>query len=597
MPPALRTLGAPLLVAVVVFLVFLPVLGNDFVDWDDGTLFVQNLAYRGLGPAQIRWMFSTVLLGHYVPLTWLTLGLDYVLWGMNPVGYHLTNLLLHTTSAVLLLFIARRLLAAANDFSATSLGIGSVVAALFFAIHPLRVESVAWVTERRGVLSGALFLGSVLLYLKGTDACGPRRRWYVTFSVVAYLLAALAKSSVMTLPVVLVLLDVYPLGRLQGGMREWLSGANRSIWAEKAPFVAVGLLTALLGYGAHAEGSPHIDASGLSRATNVVYSLTFHLMKTAIPAPLSPRYEAPLSLDPLEPRFLAAIFCVVGVTILVLVSTARSPLGITLWVAYGTLLAPASGVIPLASQLTADRYSYLPGLVWAVLVGAGSAAVAEAGRRGAIRPPLKWLAAAAMAFWLVTLGMLTWRQEGVWRDSESLWRHAVLATPDCSLCHVHRGQWLQAHGDLELAVWHYQQALALRPSRAAVHANLAWTLTKLGRLPEAAEHYRTLLIHEPTLVAARSSLAAVLIADGRPSEALDVLRQASDGNSPEDVIAFFSGALVARPDDASLRLGLLQAYLTSGRVDLAREQYEVLRRLDPSLSVSVGALLPIVTSK
>jgi Flp pilus assembly protein TadD len=126
---------------------------------------------------------------------------------------------------------------------------------------------------------------------------------------------------------------------------------------------------------------------------------------------------------------------------------------------------------------------------------------------------------------------------------------------------------------------------------------LAWTLTKLGRLPEAAAHYRTLLIHEPTLVAARSNLAGVLIADGRPSEALDVLRQASDGSSPEEVIDFFSEALVARPGDASLRLGLLQGYLTSGRVDLAREQYAVLRRLHPSLSVSVGALLPIVASK
>jgi Flp pilus assembly protein TadD len=126
---------------------------------------------------------------------------------------------------------------------------------------------------------------------------------------------------------------------------------------------------------------------------------------------------------------------------------------------------------------------------------------------------------------------------------------------------------------------------------------LAWALTQLGRLPEAAAHYRVLLTHDPTLIGVRSNLASVLLADGRPSEAIDVLRQATEVSPPDRVIAFFSEALVTRPDDASSRLGLLKAYLTLGRLDLAREQYEVLRQRHPSLSVSVGALLPAITSE
>jgi hypothetical protein len=592
----LRARGAPILVALIVFLVFLPALRDGFVDWDDGALLVDNLAYRGLGGSEIRWMFSTVLLGHYVPLTWLTWGLDYVLWGMNPAGYHLTSLLLHITCAVLLFFVARRLLGATTAFSTSALEIGSVVAALFFAIHPLRVESVVWVTERRGVLSGALFVGSVLLYLKGSEARGPRHRWYLSLSVAAYLLAALAKSSVMTLPLVLVVLDVYPLRRLRGGVREWFTRTNRSIWAEKIPFLAAGLVVALLGYGAHAKGSPHVDASWLARATNVFYSLSFYLVKTAFPAALSPRYEAPLSINPLEPRFLGAILAVIGLTVLAVVSMWRSPLGVTLWASYAILLAPMSGVVPLATQLTADRYSYLPCLGWALMVGAGSAAVVEAGRRGAVRPAFVRAAAAIMTMWLLALGVMTWRQAEVWRDSESLWRHAVLATPECSLCHVHRGNWLQTHGDLEPAAWHYEQALALRPSRFTVHANLAWTLTKLGRLPDAAAHYRALLAHDPTLLSARSNLAGILLAEGRPSEAIDVLGQATIVSPPDQVIAFYSQALAARPDEASLRLGLLKAYLAVGRPELARQQYQALRQRNPSLGVSVVALLPTVAS-
>ncbi|MFQ5804550.1 MAG: hypothetical protein ACE5JQ_16800, partial [Candidatus Methylomirabilales bacterium] len=215
----------PVLIIAATFTAFLPALQNEFVDWDDTTNLVENPNYRGLGLKQLQWMFTTVLTGHWIPLTWVTFGLDYLLWGMNPVGYHLTNLLLHTANALVFYFLALRLLRlATRGPGEITLRLGAGASALFFALHPLRVESVAWATERRDVLSGLFFLLTILTYLKAGEAKehGHRRRW-LAGSVGLYALALLSKAIVMTLPFVLVILDVYPLRRLPGRWQEWIA--------------------------------------------------------------------------------------------------------------------------------------------------------------------------------------------------------------------------------------------------------------------------------------------------------------------------------------------------------------------------------------
>ena len=176
----------PALLVLVTFIAFLPTLDNGFVHWDDDANFLGNENYRGLGPSQLRWMLTTFLPGgHYIPLTWLTFGIDYVLWGMNPTGYHLTNLLLHIASVVVFYAVAVRLVAAVAPATGTvPARLGGVLAALFFAVHPLRVESVAWVTERRDVLCGLFYLLAVLTYVRAGEAGSEdglwRHRWYWT---------------------------------------------------------------------------------------------------------------------------------------------------------------------------------------------------------------------------------------------------------------------------------------------------------------------------------------------------------------------------------------------------------------------------------
>src|SRR2546429_5681559 len=219
---------APLLVALFTFAAFLRALQNQFVNWDDKDNFLDNPHYRGLGWTHLRWMWTTHL-GHYIPLTWMTLGLDYLLWGMNPVGYHLTSLLLHAANAVLFFSLVRRVLTLARPSAAErdhALVVSAGFAAIVFAIHPLRVESVAWVTERRDVLSGLFYLLTILEYLR---ACEPEKRghWWYWLSVVTFVCALLSKSMAASLPVVLLILDVYPLRRLGGAIGWWSEPARR----------------------------------------------------------------------------------------------------------------------------------------------------------------------------------------------------------------------------------------------------------------------------------------------------------------------------------------------------------------------------------
>src|SRR5213596_1562525 len=230
-------MAGPCADSLVTFIAFLPTLRNQFVDWDDFKNFLDNPYYRGLAWTQLRWMWTTHL-GHYIPLTWMTFGLDYLLWGMNPLGYHLTNLLLHAANAVVFFFVVRRILTLALPSPSEhgyALAVSSGVAALVFAIHPLRVESVAWVTERRDVLSGLFYLVAILLYLRACERGARGRGWY-WLSVAVFGCALLSKSMVVNLPVVLLILDVYPLRRL-GGALGWWSARARRVYVEKIPFV------------------------------------------------------------------------------------------------------------------------------------------------------------------------------------------------------------------------------------------------------------------------------------------------------------------------------------------------------------------------
>src|SRR6058998_345744 len=312
----------PVLIALVTFVPFLPTLDNQFVNWDDDKNLLKNPHYRGLGWSQLRWMWTAFHLGHYIPLTWMTFGLDYLLWGMNPLGYHLTNLLLHSANGVVFFFVVCRILARALPGLSErghALAVSAGVAALVFAIHPLRMESVAWATERRDVLSGLFYLLTILMYLRAREREERGRGWY-WLSVALFVCALLSKSMVVNLPVVLLILDVYPLRRL-GGAVGWWSEPARRVYVEKIPFVllaAVASAVALMAQLSHDTMVSVVQLSGLGRLAVSMYGLSFYLWKTVAPVNLSPLYELPLTVNPWAPPFLLSYGLVVAITALVL---------------------------------------------------------------------------------------------------------------------------------------------------------------------------------------------------------------------------------------------------------------------------------------
>src|SRR5213593_3385714 len=387
---------APLLVALFTLAAFLPALQNQFVNWDDKDNFLDNHHYRGLGWTHLRWMWTTHL-GHYIPLTWMTLGLDYLLWGMNPVGYHLTSLLLHVTNAVVFFFVVRWLLTRALPSPSEhgyALAVSAGVAALVFAIHPLRVESVAWVTERRDVLSGLFYLVAILLYLRACEGMARGRGWY-WLSVAVFVCALLSKSMVVNLPIVLLILDVYPLRRL-GGFVGWWSGPARRVYVEKIPFVFLAAAASAVALMAQLSVHTVTSLAQLSvpgRLAVSAYGLGFYLWKTVAPVNLSPLYELPPTVNPWAPPFLLSYGLVLAITAIVLALRRHVPGLPAAWLAYVVILLPVLGIFQSGPQIAADRYTYLAGLGWAILAGAGLLSCWRSSRRSKTGTPATWLLA------------------------------------------------------------------------------------------------------------------------------------------------------------------------------------------------------------
>ncbi len=446
---ALRRLGAPCLVFAVAFVTFLPALKADFVNWDDYDNVVNNPGVHGLGRAQLEWMWTGTVLGHWIPMTWMSFGLNYALGGLQPRGYHLLNLLLHAATATLFFFIGRRLLRAAGAAaSEPALSVGAACAALLFAVHPLRVESVVWVTERKDVLCGLFFMLAVLAYLRAVEGSAIRRG-FMYASVAAFAAAFMSKAAVMPLPAVLLLADVYPLRRVQAfGWRRCL--------IEKLPWAVVAAIgagitlkvvltsTRVTGYEAYGWGA---------RIAMTAYTFMFYPVRWLWPVELIPLYELPLDVRLSSPRFLVPAVAFVAVSAVLVALRRVFPAGLAAWALSVLMLLPISGIVHSGRQLAHDRYSYLSGLGFALLAGGGIARLLDARARGRVSAVIVRSALAGAAAVVLVLALGAWDQSKIWQDSETLWRWSVNIDPDCASCWNNLGTaLLSQHRDAEAEV-------------------------------------------------------------------------------------------------------------------------------------------------
>lgn len=494
-----RTALVCAILAVLTLAAFSQVLRCDFVNFDDNIYVTENPhVLSGITMEGLRWAFNAGYASNWHPLTWMSHIADCQVFGLNAAGHHATNLLLHVINAVLLLLILRRVTG--------SLWKSNLVAALF-AIHPLHVESVAWISERKDVLSTLFWMLTMGAYLLYAERPGIKR--YVPV-LALYSLGLMAKPMLVTLPFALLLLDYWPLRRIAPA-EGW---PVRKLILEKLPMLALAAGSSALTVIAQSQGGS-VAAQELMplawRIDNALVAAVAYMMKMLLPIRLAAFYP--------HPEDTLAIWKIVGSALLLLGVTVSAfrvrrthPYIIVGWAWYLLTLAPTIGIIQVGRQSMADRYTYIPliGLFTACVWGIGEF-VGSSGRRASLIP------ACAV---IVLLAAGTWIQAGHWRNSGTLWEHAISVTDGNYVAHLNLGKHLADQGDFDTAISHYRQAIEIQPDFELSHYNLGVALSKNGMPDEAIEAYRETLRINPEYVAARVNLAAELQAQGKIDEAL-----------------------------------------------------------------------------
>ncbi|NNN07240.1 MAG: tetratricopeptide repeat protein [Elusimicrobia bacterium] len=478
---------------------FLPAARAGFLAWDDQSNLVYNAAYRGFSRAHLAWMWTTHFRGPWQPLSWLSYAADWTLWGLDAPAYRRTNLLLHALAAGLCVLVARRLLDAALGARVPerARNLGALAAGLTFALHPLRVESVVWVTERRDVLSGVFVLAAWLAYLEERFVLAP----------FLFAGALLSKGTAVALPIFLLACEYYPLGRLPA--------QGRAVAWRLSPYFLLALAAGFANLGGFGTGDLSVPWIGPGlRLAIAAHAPGFYLLKTLLPFDLSPYY--PLIAPPSRLYVAFAVYAAVGVlaTVSAYRFRRRTPWAWAAWLAFLAALAPVSGLLQNGAQIAADRYTYLPCLPFVFVIG-GCFATAAAKRPRS--------AGAGLALLAAVLAALTWRQSAFWRDEILLWTRAVALAPDGYLPRSNLASADLAAGDADGAMAQYREVLRLRPGDFGARVNMGVLLEKRGRLEEAETVLRAALALRPGADDATVNLANVLSARGRRSAALALL--------------------------------------------------------------------------
>ncbi|MEP6733376.1 MAG: tetratricopeptide repeat protein [bacterium] len=578
---------APVVVALITLAVFLPALRNGFVAWDDDKNFLNNPHYRGLGPAQLGWMWTTFRLGHYVPLSWMTLGLDYTFWTMQPIGYHLTNVVLHAANATLVYFLARRLIErgdreALDQRLATA---AAVFAALVFSLHPLRVESVAWVTERRDVLSLFFMLTSTLAYMRMTDAAAQRARWYVA-SLALAICALLSKATAMTLPAVLLILDVYPLKRL-GHVTGWWTPSAKRVYAELVPFAVCSV--AAIALSIVALHPPQQLLLGQKLAISA-FGLAFYLWKTMVPLGLAPLYQMPRSLALGSAPFVASYIVVAMLFGAAWRARQRRPAVTAALIAFTVIVLPMLGVVQNGPQIAADRYTYHAAPALAILAGAAVVQFARWNAR---------VVAGACVVMLGAMSALTWRQIAVWHDSATLWSRVLEVDPNSSIAHSSWASLLFAEGRLDEATEHSARAVELDPDDPQARNALGTAFARRGKLDEAVQQFQRAITIAPSSDEVENNWGVVSVQQSDIADAIEHYRRAlainvdnadahvNWGNALvredklDEAISHYRDALAIRPDHAEAHQNWGVALARGGHFVEAIEQFRQVLALNP----------------
>ncbi len=608
----------PGLIFALTIVVFLPTLQNGFINFDDPDNLLNNPHYKGLGWTNLSWMFTAFHLGHYHPLTWLTLALDYTLWGMNPTGYHFTSMVLHAVNAVLFYYLTFHLLknAITQPVTDVNLRVASAFSALLFSLHPLRVESVAWATERRDVLSGVFILLTLLCYLKAYDSAGAasRSRGWFRLSVIFCALSLLSKATGMSLPVVLLVLDVFPLRRLSGGPGKWFGAQVRRVWWEKIPFVGLAAVSAITAVAAQRAGGALVTMEALGpmeRMLQSFFGVVFYLVKTLVPTELAPIYEMLPGTDFYQWRFIGSGIIFVILSIGFFLARHRWPAGLASWICYLAVIAPVLGIAQSGPQLVADRYSYLSCMPWAILLSSALPISFRQRNSAVFGKMLPGMATTVGLLIIIGLSCLTWLQNKLWRDSVTLWRYTTSVTLS-GIAHHNLGHALEFEGQLDEALKQLRRAAEITPEYSATYQVLGRILTSRGELDEAGKHLRRAMELGLQSAGVYRDMATWLSKIGKTNEAIAMFQHALSLDSYDanvlnnlgillarrgrlnDAIPLFQRAIEIRSQDASIHQNLAYAYLGKGDANGAINFFRRAVELNPNDAESCNSLAMVL---
>jgi Flp pilus assembly protein TadD len=549
--------GALALLVAVTSVVFFGVLGHQFLIYDDNSYVLQNPLIHPLQPATVLTMFTRTYFRSYTPLTHLSHALDFAFWGPQPFGHHLTNYLLHLVNTTLVFFLACALFIlwrepgeGGNDRPWTflferltpAITIGGLISAGFFALHPLRAESVAWISDRKDLLMTAFILLSLEAYLLANVGAGTTagRRWYVV-SVASALLAMLSKTVASILPTVLLMIDWL----LFQNFRE--PNAWKQLLKDKAPFVLGSLfvgtfsIVAVTGIIRH----PKVyEPSFLEEAMLPAYTWAFYLLKNIWPVGLSPIYSFPSRIALVFSSVFVLALTIVAV---VLLRRRKERFWLLAWGFYLVFLVPTIlGRESAGIQAWADRYSYLPSVAPAILVGSLVFWIWRLGGR-ALRVSTGGLSVVLVG----ALALSTTRQVRVWHDTETVFRHAVAASPMALMAHANLGMVLAAAGKPDEAIEALERAMALNDRYAQIYEVLGLAYDQKGEREKAIGLYRKAIALDTNFIDAYSNLGNTLMNLGRYDEAIHEYLEGIR-KDPEFFDAYYNmGIAYYRKGDAS----------------------------------------------
>jgi protein O-mannosyl-transferase len=501
-----------LLLALITLGLYAPALHFDFINYDDPDYVVYNPAVQhGVTKASLTWAFTSFHASNWHPLTWISHMVDYSLYGARAGGHHVTNVLLHTVNVVLLFLLLWRW---------TDSEWRSALVAALFAWHPLHVESVAWISERKDLLGAFFWMLALMAYGRYARGDGPWRKLFYAPALVCFALGLLSKPMVVTLPVVLFLLDFWPLRR---AVTTWL-------FLEKIPFLALAVVAGVMTFRAQRAANSIISFDALpiaARVANALVSCVLYLWKTIWPADLALPYPY-TRLWTFWPAAGAA-FLILAITAVAIRRRRWQRFLLVGWLWFLVTLVPVIGLVQVGSQYMADRYSYLP--LIGIFIMVAWAVPAEWTRWP--KPGLVF--GAVLSGVLVFLLAQTETQLGFWSDSVTLFSHTVAVTRNNILAEYNLGEALARRGDEAQAINHYQWALVLQPSVVEAQSNpqeqarfnLGLIFLKQKRWALAAEQFRAFLRDNPNLARAHKALGLALQGLGRESEAKEQFEAAA----------------------------------------------------------------------